>query len=245
MKWANTSPKTSILNLILGFKIIYTFSQFGKIWQKFWQTIFLRICQWLVLASEMKEMLKMAKNNKNKRIKKTNEKQVGARLKGFDFSDFDTYDVTGIDVFRFGLINLEEEKKSNPLALKKMKLLSEIKFIKDRMHERELSQFADELLLEKLNEQLANIKGFSDEKRNQLIKAIEKIYYEFIDDESIDEDIRCDISQFYVIKRHDIDIYAMKVGIRFEDAVIIFDEYLDEINEQTIVDDTIIDEINK
>ena len=59
MKWANTSPKTSILNLILGFKIIYTFSQFGKIWQKFWQTIFLRICQWLVLASEMKEMLKM------------------------------------------------------------------------------------------------------------------------------------------------------------------------------------------
>ena len=187
----------------------------------------------------------MAKNNKNKRIKKTNEKQVGARLKGFDFSDFDTYDVSGIDVFRFGLINLEKEKKSNPLALKKMKLLSEIKLVEDRMHERELSQLADELLLEKLNEQLANIKGFSDEKRNQLIKAIEKIYYEFIDDESIDEDIRCDISQFYVIKRDDIDIYAMKVGIRFEDAVIIFDEYLDEINEQTIVDDTIIDEINK
>ena len=42
MKWANTSPKTSILNLILGFKIIYTFSQFGKIWQKFWQTIFFK-----------------------------------------------------------------------------------------------------------------------------------------------------------------------------------------------------------
>lgn len=187
----------------------------------------------------------MAKNNKNKRIKRTNEKQIGARLKGFDFSDFETYGVTGIDVFRFGLLNLKEDKKSNPLALKKMKLLSEIKFIEDRMHERELSQFADSLLLEKLNEDLANINGFSDEKRNQLVKAIEKMYYEFIDDESIDESIRCDISQFYELNRDDIDIYAMKVGIRYEDAIIIFDEYLDEINEQSIIDDTIIGEINK
>ena len=113
------------------------------------------------------------------------------------------------------------------------------------MHERELSQFADELLLEKLNEQLANIQGFSDEKRNQLIKAMDKIFHEFIDDESIDESIRDDISQFYELRRDDIDIYAMKVGIRFEDAIDVFDEYLDEINEQTVIDDTIIDEKNK
>ena len=126
-----------------------------------------------------------------------------------------------------------------------MKLLSEIKFIEDRMHERELSQFADKLLLEKLNEDLANIQGFSDEKRNQLVKAIEKLYHEFIDDKSIDESIRYDISQFYELNRDDIDIYAMKVGIRYEDAINIFDEYLDEINEQSIIDDTIIGEINK
>ena len=199
----------------------------------------------VVLASEIKEMLKMTKTDKNKRIKRTNEKQVGARLKGFDFSDFETYGVSGVDIFRYGMIKYKEEKISNPLESKKMKLLSEIKLVEDRMHERELSQFADELLLEKLNEQLANIIGFSDEKRTKLIKAMEKLYYEFIDDESIDESIRCDISQFYELKRTDIDIYAMKVGIRYEDAIIVFDEYLDEINEQTIVDDTIIDEINR
>lgn len=226
-------------------KIYILFHNLAKFGKSFGKLFFQRIYNKLVLASEIKEMLKMAKNNKNKRIERTNEKRFSARVKGFDFSDFETYGVSGVDVFRFGLINLKEDMKSNPLALKKMKLLSEIKLVEDRMHERELSQFADELLLEKLNEQLANIKGFSDEKRNQLVKAIEKIYYEFIDDESIDEDIRCDISQFYVVKRDDIDIYAMKVGIRFEDAVNIFDEYLDEINEQTIVDDTIIDEINK
>ena len=187
----------------------------------------------------------MTKNNKNKRIERTNEKRLSARVKGFDFSDFETYGVTGINVFRFGLLNLKEDKKSNPLALKKMKLLSEIKFVEDRMHERELDQIGDELLLEKLNEQLANITGFSKEKRNKLVKAIEKLYYEFINDESIDESIRYDIGQFYELKRDDIDIYAMKVGIRFDDAVIIFDEYLDEINEQTIVDDTIINEKNQ
>ena len=188
----------------------------------------------------------MTKNNKNKRIERTNEKRLSARVKGFDFSDFETYGVTGINVFRFGLLNLEKDKKSNPLALKKMKLLSEIKFVEDRMNERKLDQLADELLLEKLNEDLANITGFSKEKRNKLIKAIEKIYYEFINDESIDESIRYDISQFYELKRDDIDIYSMKIaGIRYEDAIIIFDEYLDEINEQTIVDDTIINEKNQ
>lgn len=190
------------------------------------------------------KMVKMAKKKQNKRIEKTNEKRLSARLKGFDFSDFETYDITGIDVFRFGLINLEKEKKSNPLALKKMKLLSEIKLIKDRMHEREISQFADELLLEKLNEDLANIQGFSDEKRIKLIKAIEKIYYEFIDDKSIEKDIRTDLNQFYQIKRSDIDIFAMKVGIRYENAVIVFDEYLESMNEQSVVDDSIIDEID-
>ena len=187
----------------------------------------------------------MTKNNKNKRIKRTNEKQISARLKGFDFSDFEIYGVSGVDIFRYGMNKYKEEKISNPLESKKMKLLSEIKLVEDRMHERELSQFADELLLEKLNEQLANIIGFSDEKRIKLIKAMEKLYYEFIDDESINEDIRCDISQFYELKRADIDIYAMRVGIRHEDAIIVFDEYLDEINEQTVIDETIIDEINK
>lgn len=187
----------------------------------------------------------MAKNNKNKRIQRANEKQVGARLKGFDFSDFETHGVSGIDVFRFGMINLEKEKESNPLALKKIKLLSEIRFVENRMHERALSQLADELLLEKLNDDLAKIQGFSDEKRTKLIKAIEQIYYEFIDDESLDEDIRYDISQFYELRRADIDILAMKVGISYEDACSVFDDYLDEINEQTVIDDTIIDEINK
>ena len=40
MKWANTSPKQVYLILFYDFKIIYTFSQFGKIWQKFWQNYF-------------------------------------------------------------------------------------------------------------------------------------------------------------------------------------------------------------
>ena len=42
MKWANTSPKQVYLILFYDFEIIYTFSQFGKIWQKFWQTIFFK-----------------------------------------------------------------------------------------------------------------------------------------------------------------------------------------------------------
>lgn len=193
----------------------------------------------------MKEMLKMAKKNQKKRIERFNEKRLSVRLKGFDFSDFETYGVKGVDVFRYGMINLEKDKEKNPLALEKIKLLSEIKLVEDRMHERHLSQIADELLLEKLNEKLENIQGFSDAKRIQLITKIEKLYNAFIEDESLDESIKYDIEQFYEHNRSDIDIYAMKVGIRYEDAIVIFDEYLDSINEESIIDDTIIDEINQ
>lgn len=190
-------------------------------------------------------MLKMAKKNQKKRIERFNEKRLSVRLKGFDFSDFETYGVKGVDVFRYGMINLEKDKEKNPLALEKIKLLSEIKLVEDRMHERHLSQIADELLLEKLNEKLENIQGFSDAKRIQLITKIEKLYNAFIEDESLDESIKYDIEQFYEQNRSDIDMYAMKVGIRYEDAIVIFDEYLDSINEESIIDDTIIDEINQ
>ena len=188
----------------------------------------------LVLASRQCEMLKMAKKNNKKRKFKSNEKQLGARLKGFDFSDYDAYGVTGIDVFRYGMMNIKKEHASP----QEVKILSKIILVENRMLERELNQQADELLLEKLYNELKNIKGFSRDKEQKLIKAIEKEFNSFIENEKYDEDVRMDLNQFYTIKRDSIEVQAMYVGITYEKAVEVFDKYLEDMEQNSVLENT-------
>ena len=165
---------------------------------------------------------------------KSNEKQLGARLKGFDFSDYDAYGVTGIDVFRYGMMNIKKEHASP----QEVKILSKIILVENRMLERELNQQADELLLEKLYNELKDIKGFSRDKEQKLIKAIEKEFNSFIENEKYDEDVRMDLNQFYTIKRDSIEVQAMYVGITYEKAVEVFDKYLEDMEQNSVLENT-------
>ena len=176
----------------------------------------------------------MAKRNKYKRKYKSNEKQVGARLKGFDFSDYDAYGVTGIDVFRYGMINIKKEHASP----REVKLQSKIILVENRMMERELDQLADELLLEKLYKELKEVKGFTKEKEQKLIKSIEKELYDFLEDERYSEDVRNDLNQFYTIRRDAISNKASYVGITYEKAIEIFDKYLEDMEQQDVLENT-------
>lgn len=179
-------------------------------------------------------MLKMTKKKQYQRKFKSNEKQLSARLKGFDFSDYDAYGVTGVDVFRYGMINIKKEHASP----KEVKLQSKIILVENRMMERELDQLADELLLDKLYKELESIKGFTKEKEQKLIKAIEKEFNSFMNDERFSEDIKMDLNQFYNIKRDSITIQARYVGITYEKAVEIFDKYLEDMEQQSVLENT-------
>lgn len=189
----------------------------------------------LVLASKRtQEMLKMAKKNKYKRKYKSNEKQVGARLKGFDFSDYDAYGVTGIDVFRYGMINIKKEHASP----QEVKIQSKIILVENRMMERELDQMADELLLKKLYNDLKQVKGFTKEKRDKLIKSIEKELNDFMNDKRYSEDVRMDLNQFYTIRRDAISNKAFYVGRTYEQAIEIFDKYMEEMEQNSVLENT-------
>lgn len=176
----------------------------------------------------------MAKKKEYKRKFKSNEKQISARLKGFDFSDYNAYGVTGIDVFRYGMMNIKKDKASP----QKVKLLSKINLIENRMIERELDNQADELLLEKLYQELEDIDGFTSEKQEQLIDAIEKEFNEFINDEKYDEDIRNDLSEFYSLKRSEISNRALKFGKTYDQAVELFDKYLADMEQKDVLENT-------
>lgn len=172
----------------------------------------------------------MAKKNKKFKI----EKQLNSKLKGFDFSDFETYGVRGIDIYRYAMIQFEKEHKSP----KEMKLLSEIRFIENRMLERELNQKADELLLKELYDELEDIKGFNKDKKQWLIKAIEDEFNDYL--ESNDErytDYK-DLTSFYKFRKDAISNRASKVGRTYEQAVELFDAYFEKIADEDIIENT-------
>lgn len=176
----------------------------------------------------------MAKNEKNKRKYKSNEKQLNARLKGFDFSDFETYGVRGIDVYRYGMIQLEKEHKSP----KEMKILSSIRLVENRMYERELDNMADEMLLDKLYSELENIKGFTKDKQEQLIELIKHEFELFIEDEKLDEDVKNDLTMFYELRRDAITNRASKFGRIYEQAIELFDNYLEDMEQSSVLENT-------
>lgn len=176
----------------------------------------------------------MAKKNNKKRKYKSNEKQLSARLKGFDFSDLDAYGVTGIDVFRYGMINIKKEHASPRVV----KLQSQIMLVENRMLERELEQRADELLLEQLYKELKDIKGFTKEKEQKLIKQLEDEFELFNNDESLDENIRYDLTSFYKLRYDAIYNKATYSGITYEQAVEIFDAYMEKMANQDVLENT-------
>lgn len=188
----------------------------------------------LVLALEMKEMLKMAKKKQNKE-KSTyiHEKRVNIRLTGFDLANYQMCGVGSTDVFRSGLYDISDENKKKKSA-QEIKLKSQILKLNNEIIEDEMRLRANKLLLAELMKELNQIKGFTDKKRKYLIQSIKKEYFDFIDDEKYEN---CGLSDFYTIKRTDIDIYAMKVGIDYEQAVDVFDSYLkDEFEKQSVLE---------
>ena len=185
----------------------------------------------LVLASEMKEMLKMAKNNKNnKESIKKHEKRINIRLTGFDLVNYQMCGVGSTDVFRSGLYDEDRKNKSTQEIILKSQILR----LNNQIMEDEMRVKANKLLVSELIKELNNIKGFTEKKRKYLIKSIKDVYFEFLEDEKY---VDCDLSDFYTIKRDDIEIYAMKVGIEYEQAVDVFDSYLEnEVAKQSVLE---------
>ena len=178
-------------------------------------------------------MLNMAKKNeKEKTMKTRKEKQIHIRINGTDLSSYQACGTNPKNVFRSGLYDESRNKKS----AREIELKSQIFLVNNRMEDYKLKLMADELLLKKLLKELRHVKGFTENKRKQLIKSIKKEYFDFIEDEKYSN---CDLTDFYEIRKDAISIYAMRVGIDYEHAVDVFDSYLeDEVAKQSALENT-------
>lgn len=174
----------------------------------------------------------MAKKDKEKEMKKRNEKQIGLRLTGTDLAVNQSIGAKPKDVYRSGLYDEQRKKKSKEV----IEIQSKIFMVNNRMIDNKLKIQADELLLKELYKDLRKAQGFNESKRNKLIRAIKKEYYAFIENEKYAD---YGLSDFYEIERNAISIYAMRVGIDYEQAVDVFDKYLeDEVAKQSVLENT-------
>lgn len=180
------------------------------------------------------EMLKMAKKNKEKQLKQRHEKQVNIRLFGADLSNYQACGTNPKDVFRSGLYDENRKKQSK----REIELKSQIFLVNNRIIDNKLKIQADKLLLKELNKQLLEVQGFSEDKKQWLLSKIEDGFQEFIEDERYDEDVRMDLKQFYAINRDYISNRALQVGKTYEQAVELFDEYLEEMEQQSVLENT-------
>ena len=176
----------------------------------------------------------MAKKKKEKEMKTRHEKQVNIRLFGADLSSFQACGTNPKDVFRCGLYDENRKKQSQ----REIELKSQIFLVNNRIIDNQLRIQADMLLLKELQKELQEVKGFSAEKRHWLISNIEKELNDFIEDERYDEDVRNDLNMFYSVRRDAISLKAIKVGKTYEQAVEIFDKYLAEIEQSSVLENT-------
>ena len=160
------------------------------------------------------------------------EKRINLRLTGMDLCNYELCGVGSTDIFRSGLYDENRKNKSKQEILLKSQILR----VQNEILEDEMRIRANKLLLDELLNDLKNVKGFTESKRNKFINRMKNEYYDFINDERYSN---CDLNDFYRIRKDAISIYAMKVGIDYEFAIDVFESYLeDEVAKQNVLMNT-------
>ena len=173
-------------------------------------------------------------SNKGKRlkdkvkVKSDNKKQYSITLKGYEKAKAETLGIAGIKAERLG-IKIASEKIKDPKVLE---LKSNITYYENKIHERQLEIKAFRTELKQLEKELSELISYENLK-GKIVKRIEPIYKEFLETGS------SDLSDFYAkgTNYYDrLDIIRMKNNLNnFEELVEIFEEYLEELNEKTVL----------
>lgn len=184
------------------------------------------------MATEKDKKQRKKKRLKDKiKVKSNNEKQYNITLKGYEKARAEAKGIAGIKATRLGIKYSESEKNPEVLDLE-----SDIAYYENKVHEKklEIKAFLNEI--KQLKKELAEINDYN-KKKLKIQQAVYKIYLEFL------EDGFSDLKDFYSINNGyyaDIDIIRMNFNLEsFEEIVEIFEEYLEELNNKTVLDSSV------
>lgn len=167
--------------------------------------------------------------------KYSRERRVSTRVRGLELNLLETCGLTNSELVRYGLRKyLEEHPKSNEYMV-----LTEIAFLRDKIEEYEMLIEANSLLISKKLEELKHIRQEDERilhaKRVMITRKIYDTYLEFIDDESLTDEYRSDLKNFYIYRKDAIIRISESFGHSYEQGIEIFEDYLDEkFNDESV-----------
>lgn len=170
---------------------------------------------------------KKGKRLKDKvKVKSNNEKQYSITLKGYEKAKAETLGIAGIKAERLG-IKIASTEFRDPKVLE---LKSNIAYYENKVHEKQLEIKAFRNELKNLEKELAEINSYATLK-TKIVEAVIPIYEEFLETGS------SDLTDFYKFGTNyydRLDIIRINHHLNnFEELVDIFEEYLEELNEET------------
>lgn len=168
------------------------------------------------------------------------ERRVSTRVKGLELNLLERSGLTNSQLVRYGLRKFfEEHPNSNEYIV-----LTEIAFLRDKIEEYEMLIEANKLLIEEKIDELKIIRHEDEKllaaKRIMITRKIYDRYLEFSEDNTLSDEFRSDLKNFYTYCRASIENIGMSYGKGYEESIEIFEDYLDEkFNDDYLVDNVV------
>ena len=144
---------------------------------------------------------------------------VSARIDDKDSEYLDACGLTDTEMVRYGIMRHRTDKG---LSLEKQ-LLLKISLLRDKIEDCELKIDAYSLLIQKKVDELV---GLRDEKYYFIVNNVYEIYKEFLGNDSLSEEFRSDLLNFYDFESDRIESVAWKTKSDVSDVIRAFEEYV-------------------
>lgn len=166
-------------------------------------------------------------------VHKKHERRVSTRVSGFELNLLERSGLSNSQIVRYGIRKYFEE---HPISYEH-ELVTEINFLQDKNKEYAMLIEANELLIHEKIEELSSIrKSYENLVYDGLISGMYDLLVEFMDDERYAWDFRSDLKNFYNVRRDSITILASRFMKSYDDAIILFEKYLDSFgNDDSIL----------
>lgn len=169
------------------------------------------------------------------------EKRVSTRVRGLEANLLERSGLTNGQLVRYGLRKFyEEHPESN-----EHRILTEIDFLRDKIEEYEMHIEAASLLIQKKTKELHEVRQDREDKVYWYI--VEKMYDEyllFIDDDSLTDEFRYDLKNFYSYCRSPIHIIAMQTHKECKEVIKMFEDYLEFKFGDDALGDELLDDVS-
>ena len=160
------------------------------------------------------------------------ERRVSTRVRGLELALLEQSKLSNGEIVRYGLRKYFDE---HPIK-NEHKILTEISFLQDENQEYELKIEANELLIQKRISELAELRN-NHEKLvyDRLIMGMYDLLIDFMDDDRYTFEVRSDLNEFYSLYRDSISLLAMKFNKTNDEAIELFEQYLDSFDNEDSV----------